>query len=467
MSKDVNKKGFSELSSLASDVELTLEELLSRQKGPEHPTVDYASQESQSRPQDHELEPDHTHLLNTEQEIVVSGDFREPDSGFPGAIWYLTFLVAVVLLWSFFINDAERVSPDSATSVSEQLPVSSPSPSPEPEMQLNDLRFSEPPVGGNHVLSAEQIRWCLRQDIWIEVIRPMATTSSQIDQLNSMIDNYNNRCASFRYYGRTLIQAQQQVESFRAQIVSIVPIPWDTNTSPAISGSIRTDAPELLPQPSQNPQLTLEIQRVLSLLDYDTGPVDGVFGDRTRIAIQDFQRDFGIAIDGRETVSLLEQLQEEAAITTRDIENSVPVTTLREMPGNDYFTRGSHENDLVHIQGTPNRIVRYDALGYETLYFGRSTVEIDSQSRQVREWDNYGNLNVQLSPGDQITTTRTFTRDSHSDDVLRLQGTPRRITGYDALGYEIWYFGRSTVEIDSQTHRVLQWDNRGNLKVGQ
>lgn len=59
-----------------------------------------------------------------------------------------------------------------------------------------------------------------------------------------------------------------------------------------------------------------------------------------------------------------------------------------------------------------------------------------------------------------------FTRGSHSDEVLRLQGTPSEIQRYDALGKEVWSYGYSTVEIDLQIGRVRQWSNSGgNLKV--
>jgi len=472
MSEDGNKKGFSQLSSLASDVELTLEELVSRQARLEQPVADHTNQESQTESEEQVPSP----LLppNAEQEIVVSGVSREPDLGSSGEKLYLIFAVAIVLflLFSFIYFDGEdEVISNSVTSVSE--PLQSFSPSPEPEARLLDFEFSEPPVGDERTLSVEQIRWCLREDIWIEVLRPMAMTNLQIDQFNSRIENYNNRCASFRYFERTFIQAQEQVESFRDQIVSIVPIPWDTTTSPAITDSIGADAPDFLSQPDQNPKLTLDIQSALNLLGYDAGPVDGIFGDRTRIAIQDFQRDFGIAIDGRLNESLLLQLEDEAAsrltqtaITTNDSEVPTPTITSADLPASS-FTRGSHEDELTQVQGAPTRITRYEYSGYETWSFGLSSVDIDSQTRRVLEWNNYGNLNVTLSPGDQTTSSLMFTINSHADDVLRLQGTPTRITRYEYSGYETWNFGLSSVDIDFQTRRVLEWNNLGNLRVGQ
>lgn len=42
----------------------------------------------------------------------------------------------------------------------------------------------------------------------------------------------------------------------------------------------------------------MEIQSLLKRLGYDPGPVDGVFGSRTRQAVMAFQRDFGLLADG-------------------------------------------------------------------------------------------------------------------------------------------------------------------------
>ena len=61
-----------------------------------------------------------------------------------------------------------------------------------------------------------------------------------------------------------------------------------------------------------------------------------------------------------------------------------------------------------------------------------------------------------------------FTRGSHQDGVLRVQGTPNEITRWEALGREDWDYGNSTVTISTHSRQVLQWSNRdGNLKVRQ
>ena len=57
----------------------------------------------------------------------------------------------------------------------------------------------------------------------------------------------------------------------------------------------------------------------------------------------------------------------------------------------------------------------------------------------------------------------TFTRGSHRDDVLRLQGTPDKISGFGDS--ELWWYGRSTVSISKRDGLVEEWDDEGNLKV--
>ena len=131
------------------------------------------------------------------------------------------------------------------------------------------------------------------------------------------------------------------------------------------------------------------------------------------------------------------------------------------------FTRGSHQDDVIRIQGTPTEIISYQYLGYEHWKYGRSTVTISISSRRVTEWDNYdGNLKIRMFPDRNTTDSATFTRGSHQDDVIRIQGTPTEIISYQYLGYEHWKYGRSTVTISISSRRVTEWDNYdGNLKI--
>ncbi|HSM26703.1 MAG TPA: peptidoglycan-binding domain-containing protein, partial [Thioalkalivibrio sp.] len=56
----------------------------------------------------------------------------------------------------------------------------------------------------------------------------------------------------------------------------------------------------------------LEIQRELNQLGYNAGPVDGWMGTRTRAAIQAYQRDHNLLVDGQPTSSLLSHVRDTA-----------------------------------------------------------------------------------------------------------------------------------------------------------
>ena len=132
-----------------------------------------------------------------------------------------------------------------------------------------------------------------------------------------------------------------------------------------------------------------------------------------------------------------------------------------------YFTRGSHQDDVLRIQGTPSSINRYPSLDHEVWNYGFSTVDISLRDERVTEWNNRsGNLKVRMKPGSNVTGDNAFTRGSHRDDVLRIQGTPSSINRYPSLDHEVWNYGFSTVDISLRDERVTEWNNRsGNLKV--
>lgn len=64
-----------------------------------------------------------------------------------------------------------------------------------------------------------------------------------------------------------------------------------------------------------------------------------------------------------------------------------------------YFTRGSTQDEVLSVQGTPTSIHIYEALEREDWYYGYSRVTFSLPDRRVTEWDNRGNLKVILVPG--------------------------------------------------------------------
>ena len=128
------------------------------------------------------------------------------------------------------------------------------------------------------------------------------------------------------------------------------------------------------------------------------------------------------------------------------------------------FTRGSYQDDVIRIQGMPAKIKAHPESGCEYWEYGTSTVAIDAKSRYVTGWSNEGGtLRVQLVPGDNATTTTKFTRGSHEDDVIRLQGTPTAIKLDSKTACENWEYGHSTVCIDAISRHVTRWWNKDGI----
>lgn len=127
------------------------------------------------------------------------------------------------------------------------------------------------------------------------------------------------------------------------------------------------------------------------------------------------------------------------------------------------FNQGSHKDDVLRLQGTPDEISQYSS--YEIWDYGYSSVKISSRSKKVMEWENTGNLKVRIAPGRNVTQSQSFSRGSHKDDVLRLQGTPEEISRYSFSGYEIWDYGHSSVKISLANNVVVAYSNKGELKV--
>ena len=51
------------------------------------------------------------------------------------------------------------------------------------------------------------------------------------------------------------------------------------------------------------------VQAGLAKLGYHSGPVDGILGSQTRTAIEDYQRDHALLVDGRPTVQLARHIE--------------------------------------------------------------------------------------------------------------------------------------------------------------
>jgi hypothetical protein len=472
------KKGFSGLSDLASDVSDVDKPIKSKPKTEAKPTTP----EQPPHPQREKPAPEperKTKKSPPPVETVTSGT----NAGGSGGKWILGIIGVAFVIWLInnegHNNRTSSYNPPS-TPQSYDYPQSSPAPAVRAPSSVQNagLQYTKPSVGTNNVLTVPQIRWCIREGIRIEAMRSVIDSNAEVGKFNRIVDDYNSRCGSYRYRQGSQSRAERDVEPYRSQIVAEAireARQSDSSYQPSYStGSQGTSTSSAPKKPSA--QYTREAQQLLTDLGYDPGPVDGDYGRRTAAAVKAFQRDAGITQDGWIDQDLLSALRRAKAAhkPTAASPSSQRKTSAQARSGTasvatsssaSYFTRGSHQDDVLRVQGRPSDISVYSASGYEEWKYGYSSVKISTRDRRVMSWNNEGNLKVKLLPGQNTTSTTYFTRGSHQDDVLRVQGTPDDISIYSASGYEEWKYGYSSVKISKRERRVLSWNDEGNLKV--
>lgn len=110
-----------------------------------------------------------------------------------------------------------------------------------------------------------------------------------------------------------------------------------------------------------------------------------------------------------------------------------------------YFTAGSTKDEVLAVQGTPDR--------FTDTSFAYGTSDVFFEKGRVKSWDNrFPKLKVQLLPATPTATKGHFTVDSTKDEVLAIQGTPDRFTDTS--------FAYGTSDVFFQNGRVKSWDNR-------
>lgn len=297
MSDDKNKKGFAGLSSLASNVSSVTRSV------PPRPNQT-PKRAAEPKGQDSAVAPSRSATKRTVRQrprAPGSGSARPPGSGAFNARWIWVVVGGVGLLIGL-IHDAQQSGSGGRRFYTE--PSVAPTHTPAPAQ--TNLTFSKPPVGTDILLSVAQIRWCLREDIHIDVLRPMATSNAQIVQFNAIVSDYNGRCGSFRYRDGALERARREVNAQRARIIATISPPWHgANSSTNASRNVVS-------------RLTLDVQNNLKALGYDPGPVDGIYGAKTRSAIEAFQREQGVSADGKVSEALLQRLRQSLAWARRD-----------------------------------------------------------------------------------------------------------------------------------------------------
>lgn len=498
---DSRKKGFAGLSDMTSDVR-GIDEL----QNPKPETVAKPSTPNlPPQPRREDPSPPPKKHSSSPPPRLEQARSNKPSGGSAGKWMFGIFAVILVLCLIIAQDDGQSTRKSSynppAPTQSYNQPRSTPSPT-VTAPSSGQLQYTKPSVGTNNVLSMAEIRWCVREGIRIEAMRDVVDTDEGIDEFNRLVEDYNCRCGSYRYREGSQSRAEREVEAFRGKIEAEAiqeakNLGWTYQSSyepPSI------DFPGAISLTPRDPQGKNDSLQTPAQLDESPEVIDDNHGDQITDATEAIQSQ-GKPINSGSNDAEGESRSQVAVATDNSSATAQPEsqnqTSFQARRGNpsrtygagsrrrssfgsdsspndssqptdpvaDFFTRGSHEDEVLRIQGRPNDISIYSASGYEDWKYGYSSVKISTRDRKVLFWDNAGNLKVKMLPGSNTTSAPYFTRGSHQDDVLRVQGTPDEISLYNASGYEDWKYGYSSVKISTRDRRVLNWDNSGNLKV--
>ena len=155
------------------------------------------------------------------------------------------------------------------------------------------LELKMPRTGRNQLLSVAELRWCMREDIRLEVLETRHTA-----RFEEAVGAYNPRCTRFKYRGNELAIARRDIDAARSWIVA-----------EALAEALDTGEPEELAAPGYS-VLTRDVQELLRALGYAPGAIDGRYGARTQNAVESFEHDQGWPASGRVSELLRKELLE-------------------------------------------------------------------------------------------------------------------------------------------------------------
>ncbi len=166
--------------------------------------------------------------------------------------------------------------------------------------QGRPLEIERPSAGRYQVLSVAELRWCMREDIRIEVLETLGARSNGA-RFNEAAGSYNRRCTRFRYRGNDFVEARRDIDEARSSIVA---------EAVAEALALRTPGNDKLAATGYS-ALTKDVQELLQALGYAPGPVDGRYGARTRAAVESFEQARGWPASGHVSETLRKELLEQ------------------------------------------------------------------------------------------------------------------------------------------------------------
>lgn len=247
MASDREKKevgmGFSGLSSLVSDVDNVITGTKQDASRPTADEVGTRNAETTSQPVPTE-EPESKHQLYQQAA-------QQPSGGSSTGKWLLGIGAVIGVLWLLSSSPGNKSAPPIYTSNPTVPPAPAlniePAPvQPQASLQSGSLQNAtteelaarmlrqvpskpqaphrpiedKPPVGANNVLGADQIRYCLSEDIRLGAAKQVLNNyvKAEVDRFNSLVTDYNSRCGQFRYRRGLLESVRSEVESNRSSL---------------------------------------------------------------------------------------------------------------------------------------------------------------------------------------------------------------------------------------------------------
>ncbi|MBP7147209.1 MAG: peptidoglycan-binding protein [Acidobacteria bacterium] len=382
---DKDKKGFSGLSDLASEVGGIDEPIKPEPKAEAKPSTPKQTPQPQR-----EAAPSEPVRKTTSSPPPIETVSSGKSGGGSGGKWILGIIGVVFVIW--LINNLGQTNkkpsytpPSSSQSYS--YPQSTPAPAVQTPSsnQITGLQYTKPSVGTNNVLSVPEICWCIREGIRIEAMRDVIDTNEGIDEFNRIVNDYNSRCGSYRYRQGSQSRAERDVEPYRSQIVEEAireARQLGSRSYPSVSpGASTSSAPK-----KPNAQYTKEAQQILTDLGYEPGSVDGDYGRRTADAVKAFQRDAGITQDGWIDEDLLSTLRRvKAAYKSSVGSQPKPQTQTSLQPLSNTpsaVTTATPENLSYEEQSKYSSAQRLRRLGYDVDWRTSSLTDmLDAESR--------------------------------------------------------------------------------------
>jgi len=411
---DKNKKGFSGLSDLASEVSGIDEPIQPESKTEVKPSAI----KQPSQPQ-RETAPSESERKTTSSPPPIETVSSGKSGGGSGGKWILGIIGVIFVIW-LINNGGQSNKKPSYTPPSSSQSYSYPQSTPAPAVQTPSttqsagLQYTKPSVGTNNVLSVPEIRWCIREGIRIEAMRDVIDTNAGIDEFNRIVNDYNSRCGSYRYREGSQSRAERDVEAYRSQIVSEAirdARQLGSRSYPSVSPGASTSSGPKKP----NAQHTREAQQLLTDLGYDPGPVDGDYGRRTADAVKAFQRDAGITQDGwidQDLLSILRTIKEKLLKTKADSSNvppkrnPTPVTMTPQagrtttITGEERAQIESYCSSVTYTPSNKNNCIERESLKLKKTG-GRPSLSGISQSERS-QIENYCS-SVTYTPGDDYS----------------------------------------------------------------